>query len=83
MKSTFMIINTKLNLQLFSRVSQVRSGIALGGEALEVDLSSDWSDSGNHGCSQDGPMWRRQMITTETLKRELDYLDTCQHLSEG
>ena len=29
----------------------VRSGTALGGRALEINLSSSWSDSANYGCS--------------------------------
>jgi len=34
----------------------VRSRIALGGGALEVNLNSGWSDYGYYECSRDGPM---------------------------
>jgi len=35
---------------------RVCSRMALRGGALEVDLGSAWSDSGNCGCSLEGPM---------------------------
>jgi len=35
---------------------EVRSGIALGSGALEVNLSTGWSDSGNYGCSWESLM---------------------------
>ena len=46
----------------------VRSEIALGGGALEVDSSSCRSDSGNCGCSRECPMSQRQLIVAEASK---------------
>ena len=46
-------------------------GFAPGGGALEVDLSSGWSGSGNCGCSREGLMCQRQLIVACTSKGNL------------